>query len=349
MATLVDIAKRAGVSRRTVSRILDGELKAVRSDAIKRVKRVRRIADELEYKPNGAARSTRTGKFNAVAVVSRRDVMLMQADLLRGIHDALADYGLNMHMALIAPEQLAAKCPRLLRELCVDGMIVHYAKKIGGEIMDLIRGGNTPTVWVNLKRETDCVYPDDIDGAMKTVAALTELGHRRIGYAYRPYSLNTGHLDTHYSVADRCFGYRQAMEERGLPPCVIEVPGHEPAWASQLAVWTAILRENQQLTAWVTRTDSEATALLSAALQLGWRVPQDVSVVGFSTHDGHESNLRPSAAVVPMERVGRRAVEMLRRKLSGRDGDLASQLVPYDPPTHETIGPVKASKIKKGG
>jgi LacI family transcriptional regulator len=211
---------------------------------------------------------------------------------------------------------------RLIRELCVDGVIVNYTHEFPPRLSELLEKHRIPSVWVNVKQDGSCVHPDDFGSGPLAVQWLGELGHRKIGYATFEWDEHS-----HYSVPDRCAGYERAMTDAGLAPNVLK--------------YGRSLRNddrNEQLVAWLkgtaptavhTQSSAEAHAVYVAAEKLGLHVPGDLSILTILPEGGGVAGVDFDALQLPSTQVGRRAVEMLTEKIANSRAQLGREAIPF--------------------
>jgi DNA-binding LacI/PurR family transcriptional regulator len=205
-----DVAREAGVSRATVSLVLNGRTDIQIPEATRQ--RVREAARALGYRPHRSGRAVRSGKTGSVALVlsSVSVRSLFTPLLLDGLIEGAARH--DQHL-LVARLDDASFEPKLLREFAADGLVLNYNSEAPPALAERIAQAKIPAVWINDKRAFDSVYPDDFEGARAATQARIAEGHTKIGYAgWTP--------GPHYSMADRLDGYRTALEESGLPECV---------------------------------------------------------------------------------------------------------------------------------
>lgn len=335
--SLKDIADRCGVSRQAVSNALTG------SGRLKPETRrtIQQVAHELGYRPNTIARTMRTGRFGSLAMLTRAEMGPIQLNLNKGAFAEASSRDLHLAYTEVAFERLVdpGYAPKVLRELCVDGLLVHYAWDIPHASIERIRNSETPTVWINTQDDLDCVYPDDQQGAEIATAQLIEAGHRRIAYMSRN---PAGPQISHYSTEARRAGYARTMQDAGLEPVFIDMayPTPKPDYPTRVSAWLKAVRGQAKTTAMLCANDKIAMSVLIAAATLGRSVPHDLSLITF-TNSGNESLPQPISAMrVPMAEVGRSAVKMLCRKIKNTNKPVNSIAVPYAKPSYDTIHPL---------
>lgn len=341
MATLADIAKIANVSVKTVANVLNGDRDLVRSGALKRATRIRQIAEDLGYRPNAAARATRAGKFGAVgilqAIESSRGVM--PANTLHAIQVRVAERDMHLSMGVVPDFDLSdpAGLPKVLREWCVDGLLVSYTADLPPLMLEHIERHRIPAIWMNIRLEHDCVHLDDLGGALGATEALIGAGHRRIAF------VGEGPDGGHYSIADRFEGYAIAMRRVGLQPYpVFRSPGASrcPNDAMRsIRELTALLRSNDRPTGIMTTVDM--ADVLFAAHLAGLSVPDDLSVVGLAEKVSPVFGVLPTHMRLHTYGLGWRAFGQLLQKLEQPDKPLETVAVLGTFERGGTLGPAR--------
>jgi LacI family transcriptional regulator len=320
--TQQQLAKELGLSVFSISHALRGTDQV--SAATRR--RVMKTAAKMGYRLNTSARSTATGRFGAVAFV--RSVVAARSwypePLIDGIEDALEADGMRLTMARIADEQLTdpGKLPAVLREHCVDGLLINYISRTPDALGELLDRLALPHAWINVDRDHDCVRFDDAAAARMAVRKLIEAGHRRIGYLH--YRSNPN--GAHYSAHLRLHAYTAAMVDAGLKPQVLTDAHHLPV-GEMPAITERHLQSPDRPTALITYGSPEASVVLLAAARLGIRVPRDLSLVSIGSTASLMWSEPVSHADLSEAEVGRAAVEMLTRKIAQPTEQLPVHLV----------------------
>jgi len=313
------IAELAGVTRLTVRRALQGQPGVGPQTA----QRIRNLAREHGYLPNAAANATRTGRFHAVGlVIGSVTPRYLPAELVHGVEKPLVAAGYQLLFASLSDRAMTRDrlTPRMLQQLMVDGLLLHYTHDFPSRLPDLVQHNRVPTIWINTKLEHDCVYLDDRAAAYRATRTLLEHGHRRIGY------VNCDRRG-HYSETDRLGGYQQAMREAGLEPVtrVLAYPPHDqPGADDRYARARAWLDGPDRPTAVLAYSGSNhAGPIAAAALSLGLAIPRDLSLVSFDRVEFSPVGIPLSCVSTSMEPAGRVAVQLLQRKMDHPD-----QLIP---------------------
>jgi LacI family transcriptional regulator len=327
--TLLDVARRAGVSRTTASFVLTGRRDMrISADA---EQRVMQAARELNYRPNLMARSLRTSFSHTIGLVS--DTIATGAyagELIRG---SLATALIHNNLLIVGEtEGDAGMEKRLIEDMLdrgVDGFL--YASMFTREVRAPSSFRGHRVVMVNCAvrlRRVPSVVPDEVSAGRTAVEALLAAGHRDHIYI-------VGETTADIYAARK----RRAGIEAALAAADARIAGQiGTLWwpqSSYLAV-RDFLRTDPNVTAFVCLNDRVAFGVYQALQEAGRRIPEDVSVVAFD-----DSNLarwmRPelSSVALPYFELGRRAVELL---LDG-SGTGGVELVPMPLSERGSIGP----------
>lgn len=319
IVTLRDIAEKADASVQAVARALSGETKGFRKDAAARAAHIREVARSLGYRRNIGAAAMRSRQFGSIAMVLSADNAarsnLPQA-MLAAITDALDDRDMHLSLARLTDEALRddSRLPRLLRDFGADGLLVNYNKWVPPELEQIIAEHSLPAIWLNDRRPSDAVYPDDRDAGKHAAKHLLSLCHRRIVYYGHPPSSE----QPHYSEADRLAGYTEAMREAGL----------SPEFLHSHAALLERLQSPEPPTAVICYNARIAVTLLLAAASARFTCPADVSLVTFGSGElAYAQTI--TMLEVPNAEVGRLGVEMLLQKITQGAGPLPGRAVPF--------------------
>ncbi len=308
--TIEEVAATAGVSRSTVSRVVNGS-SAVSPAALAAVQRA--IA-ELNYVPNRAARSLASRATMAIALVVPEDTTRFFGDpffaaIVSGINARLgrSDYVLNL---LIASDDPGDKTTAYVRSGAVDGAIV-VSHHTSDTFIDRIAAA-VPVVYGGKPlraRENDYyVDVDNLAGGRVATEYLIGTGHRRIGTITGPLTMHAG--------VDRLAGYRAALAAAGLPEGPVE-DGDFTADAAAAAM-QRILDSGAEFDALFIASDLMARGALSVLARAGVRVPEDVAIIGFDDSPVATS-VRPPLTTMrqPSHAQGQEMADMLLSLLAG--------------------------------
>jgi LacI family transcriptional regulator len=276
MATLSDVAARAGVSISAVSRVLSNAPSA-RVSALTR-QRIQDAAAELDYRPNFAARALRFARTNVVALVVPDLTNAIFTELMRGVETRAQELDYMVLLARAESMQPGGETiARLIGEGRVDGVLVQVGDSMAEEDLRAILDGRVPAVLVNSRRDghVGSVVLEDAESTRVAVEHLVALGHRRI-------ALING-LPSTDTAQRRGAGFRAAMKAAGLPVPAHNVTtlGYEPRQGREAIRKLAAL--GKPPTAVVVANVNAAIGALLEARVLGLRVPEELSIV--AVHD----------------------------------------------------------------
>lgn len=330
---LKDIAAATGVHEMTVSRALRN-VGRMRPETRQRVLEAAR---KIGYRPNAAAAAMRTGRTGCIAMVSSPipQASHLAPSGLASIIEAVAGHNAYLaHAALPGNVDVAdaATLPRLLARHMAEGLLVNYTHDEPPNFEEFLARNGLPAVWMNHKRRTNAVYPDDFGAARKVTEQLLALGHRRVAFV-RLVRENDIHVHAeHYSVADRVAGYEAAMRQAGLRPDVLVFTRHWDQWEepveTRLQPLAKVFRDPaRRPTATVVYRDGPI--LVGLLEKLGLQVPHDVSVVTFTAYAIRSVEQIASWVPIPFERMGATAVEMLFQLIESGRQEIPSVCLPY--------------------
>lgn len=311
---LADVARLAGVSSQTVSRVVNG---APHISAQTRG-RVEQAIQRLGYRPNAAARALARGRTGLVGVITTGASYFGPTSIQRTIEDAARAENLfvtTVNLPTLTRELLDESIEHFLR-LLVEGIVIIAGQDEAVEVARQ-RRASVPLVLVegDLSRAAWSVGVDQVAGARLATEHLLDLGHREILHLAGP-------LDWSEARARRD-GWRAAMVAAGLRP-LEPLPG-DWSLARGYAAVDAVLASGA--TAVFAANDQLALGLLCALNEAGRSVPADLSLVGFDDQP-EAAYATPPLTTIRQDfgSVGRRAVETLRRAIAGAPG-LAQSLI----------------------
>lgn len=312
MATIDDVARLAGVSTKTVSRVLNGE-PHVRPGLRNRVAEAVSL---LEYKPNPAARRLAGGRSSIIAYLYNNPTPSYIALIQEGA--ALRCRELGYHLVvepiqLVGAERLAT-IERLVSALRPDGVFVIPPLCDDPELLEALAILKVPIVRIagaGSLEGWNIELPDATGGRM-AAEHLIGLGHRHIAMIGAPAS--------HTSAVQRSFGFRAAMADVGLPVYDEHCETGEFDFWSGYKAATKILATKVRPTAIFAANDEMALGALRAIREGGLDVPGDISLVGFDDVPASASSW-PSLTTVrqPLRAIGQRSVDLI----CGHENDYA--------------------------
>ena len=266
------VAKRANVSVTTVSHVIN-ETRPV-SDELRQ--RVLTAMDELGYQPNLLARSLRQGKTHTIGMIIPDNANPFFAEMARGVEDTSFEQGYSVILCNsdgnLDKELLYAN---VLAEKRVDGILFVVAGLSTKRILDL-QARRMPLAVVDRDlpdAAVDSVLTDNAQGGWLATHHLVELGHHRIGCITGPSDITPS--------AERITGYRQALDENGIPVDKALIVRGDFQYDSGYQAASQLLQMDDPPTAIFACNDLMAIGVMSAALKLGLHIPADLSVIGF--------------------------------------------------------------------
>jgi len=299
--TIYDVAERAGVSKSLVSRVLNGEGRVSPEAAA----RVREAIAALGYRPRRAAADLAASRTRVVGVLIDDYANPWFVDLLAGLAGRLTPQGYRLSVvdAVTSPGNPVDG----LLSLGADGVVL--ARDVPDAVMGHIPG---PVVVAGTRLRVpegvDTVANDDALGAQLAVDHLLGLGHREIGHL----AVGGG------AGARRREGFVEAMAGRGHAVQVGPGPGTEPGG---YAAAKRMLAEHPEVTALFAANDVAAIGALGAAKDLGLRVPEDLSVVGYDNTELAGTRLIDLTTVDDDSAgVGREAASLLLERMAAPTG-----------------------------
>jgi LacI family transcriptional regulator len=335
VATIYDVAKSAGVSPKTVSRVLNGDAPVNEKTHAS----VKAAMLRLGYVPSRSARSLRSQKSGLIGLVSgalsiphNEPGGLPDILIVDGVQRIFAERGMTLMVA-----DTGGKADRVgdliqtFLEHRVEGVLVvaEYHQKVSLTAAF----GDTPIVLVNCFDDlgTTAVVPDDEAGEYLLTAGLIERGHRRIGFLTLPEKVVARGL--------RLAGYRRALREAGIsydPSLVITatLPGRIRAFDRLPSALDELLGLDDPPTAICCANDIGAMRLYPLLAERGLRVPDDISIAGYDDYRILTELMHPTltSVALPYDAMGARAAEMLLGIIAGdRQGAGAGKTVVAGP------------------
>ncbi len=341
-ATLQDIAVHCGVARVTVWRALHGDRKRMSAETYARILAT---AQALQYDVSlhQAARALvnrRTGKRVENQVIA---LMFPRAfhreyfhQIFQGILDSLValDYGVLCYHAGYAQTPL----PIALRRGDVDGLIMYETIDALPVVCRKLRAdshfGDRPLLTLMMEAPgCSAVVTDDCAGGCAAAGHLLDLGHRHLLW----------HLLDHPAHHRRAAGFRQAYRARGLDPAAYL---HPVVWTSDMThnhtLQAELLRAHPEITGILAPLDDEAIYAYHQVQEMGKRVPDDISIVGYDDTDPlpdrRGRNLLTTVRL-PLAEVGRQAAQLILRRIAGEAPDDVTITLPVELVVRKTTAP----------
>ncbi|SCX39839.1 transcriptional regulator, LacI family [Klenkia marina] len=322
--TLDEVAVLAGVSRATVSRVVN-ESPRVSPEA--RVA-VQAAIEQLRYVPNRAARSLVTRRTDTIALVLSEPNSQVFSDpffasIVHGVSAALAETDLTLVLLTARDAREQRKIARYARQGHVDGVVL-MSLHSEDLLPDMLSEAAVPLVLCGRPydgREVAYVDADNRGGARVATEHLLGLGRRRVAALTGPMDMIAG--------VDRYAGWVQALADAGREPDPALVAHGDFTEAGGEAAMARLLDQAPDLDAVFVASDPMAVGALRALRAAGRRVPEDVAVVGFDDAAVATTCDPPLTTVAqPLDRMTTELVDLLRARIDGEAGPTESRTCP---------------------
>jgi LacI family transcriptional regulator len=346
MATIKDVAKKAGVSPATVSRIINGDKTYKTTDETR--DRVWKIVRELNYVPNQAAKSLsfqkgrsspyqdyKIGCLLCVTTEKYSDPYYMA--ILSGLEAKLSQEGLSLSLLRTTSELEDRTVFLNLLSQKLSGMII--MESLSEDMYKQIKDNVQHLVGIDtIHRDIDNICYDRFEAAEKAVSYLIEKGHRRIGYLG---SCSSGDI----RKEKRYRGYLSALNEAGIEEDLSIVK--DTKWSRKQCYKSTleILDSGDPPTAIFAASDLMGLVAINAIYEKGLSVPDDIAVIGVSNIEMAKYSNPPLSTIdVPKKEMGVAAAEQLLYRLKGSDSPPRTIILPTNLIVRESTEK-KSSKI----
>lgn len=320
-ATIDDVAALAGVSIKTVSRVVNHEpnVRPVTRD------KVLEAITRLDYRPNASARSLAGNRSFVIGLLYGNPSANYVIDVQVGVLSTCRPlgYDLLIHPCDYKDEQLSKEIMDLIHQKRIDGLILTPPLTDHLGVLTALKKINIPFVRIapTLNKEiSPYVETNDEEAAYDMTCQLIAMGHVNIGFIL-------GHPD-HRAVAHRYEGYKAALIENDIPLNPKWIAQGENSFESGELAARQLLDLAERPTAIFAANDDMAAAVMMVAHQNGIKIPTDLSVAGFDdTPVAHQ--IWPALTTVrqPIQQMARKATELLLKQLRGRDVQLPASLL----------------------
>lgn len=345
--TIKDVARAADVSVGTVSRVLNHHANV--TDDLRQ--RVLQVATELGYAPavilSGEVRAPRT--IRSIGFVYSAHVDGMPAtinpywsQILQGVERAVADTGIQVtYQRLRAVGESPLELRASLQVARLDGILL--LGMLAPAVIEQYSAARIPLVLVDNYLPglpVDTVLVDNFEGGRQATEHLISAGHRSIAFLGIPPSSGPRPLQEDHTVAQRFAGYCAALIDAGLPAGYELYQGASKSVEGGYAACKALLARGVGFTALFCATDLMAAGALRALREAGYRVPDDVSLVGFDDIDLAE-HLTPALTTVRVDKMalGAIAVQSLLAQAAAPESTPVARLLDITLVKRESVGP----------
>lgn len=312
MVTIKVVAEKAGVSPATVSRVINNS--GYVSEETR--KRVEKAIEMLGYVPNNAARALVKRKTNTIGVVVNNLHDPFFHDLIKGFEDGATESSYNVIFCSALGEDVAAKerYVKYLTNGVADGIVLYGSYFSDEYIINYLVDINFPFILIENEipgRNVNNLLIDNIGGAENAVQYLISLGHKRIAHI-------VGNPNRKVNI-DRMNGYINAMHKNAINIDSSYIKYISKDYTSGYDKMKELLLSDNRPTAVFCSDDAIASYAVRAALDLGFRVPDDVSVMGFDNQtilpDGYKG---PDITTMeqPLYQIGKDSIYFMTKVLA---------------------------------
>jgi LacI family transcriptional regulator len=334
-ATIIDVAKHADVSIKTVSRVINN-VKTVKP-AIR--ERVMRAIEKLDYHPNPSARGLGGNRSYLLGLLYDTSCGYYATSVLAGAieRSRAAKYQIVMQSCDYNASSLADELARNIRQSRVDGVMITPPLSDLTAVTEVLESHEIPFVRIAPGKHTDdhlSVRTNDRESCASMTEQLASLGHQRISFII-------GNPD-HAAVMDRYRGYQDGLRECGLKldKSLVMQGYNSHASGVQCARKLLNVPPSKRPTAIFASNDEMAAGALSVAHSMGLGVPEDVSIVGFDDSP-LASQVWPALTTIrqPISDMAAEAAEILLRSLRGESTEGLNQMLPSTLTFRQSTGP----------
>ena len=319
--TIKDVADLAGVSFKTVSRVINHE-GTVKPDTLTKVSKA--IAS-LNYQPNTAARSLAGSKAFALGFIYDNPNAYYVIDMQRGILDECGrkGYELLIHPCESSQANIMTEIQQMVKRTQLSGLIISpplsenlalmkEVSELGIDFVRLVSGDN------KTKELSSCVFINDSDAAHSIVEHLITLGHKKIAFI-------SGEKD-HKSTLERQRGYLRAMQENGLDVDSDWLVEGRYSFDSGVEGAQYLMKTKNRPTAIFACNDEIAAGALLAVRLEGFEIPNEISIAGFEDSPFSRQTVpQLTTAAQPTKQIASLAAELLIDNITKRKGSMGSE------------------------
>ncbi|CAG9295280.1 substrate-binding domain-containing protein [Celerinatantimonas diazotrophica] len=323
MATMKDIARLAGVSTSTVSHVIN-QTRFVSEEI---ATRVNTAAQELHYTPSALARSLKMNRTKTLGMLVTTSMNPFFGEVVKGVERSCYNQGYNLILCNTEGdnERMRTSIDTLLQKR-VDGLMLMCAAVAGETLTEFERYPDIPVVVMDwgptVATSTDKILDNSFSGGFMAAQYLIDCGHRQIGCVTGPLS--------QYQALNRYQGFQKALKEAGI--------AENPAWTIEsdfeceggYAAFNQLAATGTLPTALFAGNDMMAMGMISAANELGIKIPEQLSLIGYDDIRIAQFMTPPLTTIhQPKYRLGKAAVEALLLKLQNPQSE--PQIIQLEP------------------
>ena len=312
VATIIDVARRAGVATSTVSHVLNG----TRFVSPETTRAVREAVAAVGYTPNTLARALARSTTNTVGLAVSSSTNRYFGDVINAVEAECSLLGMvvllaNTHDDPTEETRIVAE----LHQRRVDGIILAPCCSAESQALVYLQDKNIPCVLIDRLPDErfDGVGVENTDALSQMVGHLAAHGHRRIGFLGGQAAFTT--------AIERAAGFRAGLTENGLPiDPALESIGHTHVESARAAAGL-MLASREPVTAMIGGNNLTTIGITLAIRDSGLRVPDDIALMGFDDFEWADAfEPRLTAMVQPCQEIGRAAASLLKRRVKDPAG-----------------------------
>ncbi len=333
--SLKDIANHLGVSTTLVSMVLNnrGDERGI---SAKTQKKVKELAEKLNYKPNQVARSLRLGNSKTIGLIISDISNVFYSVIAKSIEDKASKNGYNIiFMSSEENHENEAEMIRILLDRGVDGLIISTSVKDRSEIRQL-RDNDIPFVLIDRYIpgvKTNYVLANNYQGAMDMTEHLLSLGHTKIALL----NVTPSHLTT---MKHRISGYKDALRKQGHSvnsKLIREIPHGDILRSMEVALKDLIL--NEKVNSIFFLNNKLTIAGLELLKKINFRIPQDISIASFDDIELFKFSCPTITSVIqPKEEIGALAFDVLLNQIKNPGAEKQQLVLPVKLVIRESCG-----------
>ncbi|WP_270453507.1 LacI family DNA-binding transcriptional regulator [Halonatronomonas betaini] len=329
--TIKDVANLAGVSPATVSRVINNSSLVKEETAEK----VNEAIDKLNYQINESARVLRTNCSSLIGVIGAGMDNPFLMKLLKGVEASAKAHGFNLIFGDSEGElEQELKYLNILNQRRVDGLIIITAS-IYNNLLDEIKSKGIPAVfasgYVN-DNEIPCISVNNTRAAEDVIDYLYDLGHRKFGIIRGTYS-------DLVTSGERIKGVKSSFQKHQIDFNSVPIYEGDFSFESGSVAAKKILSDNPETTAIFCFDDKMAIGAIRGAEELGYNIPEDLSIVGFDDIE-LSSYVKPALTTIHQSGydMGYQAMEFLNKIIDGEDPGKLKEFLPHELKIRESSG-----------
>jgi DNA-binding LacI/PurR family transcriptional regulator len=340
--TLKDVAKQAGVSMKTVSRVVNEE----KNVADETRQRVLRVIEEIGYVPHIQAQRLASGRARSIMLhypLSNPNLLsnLIEMNFITGV--ALGAAEEEYYFGLMTGPLTSGGLKRLCRSAQADGLILMQIAMQDWRV-ELLRENDYPFVMIGRCENNDGLNFVDLDfenAVVEAVAHLIDLGHQQIGFLTFPQEWRVKGVG---SAVRAMQGFKSAVTRFNCTPLYRESDlGVKRAYSAA----KSLLEENSHITAFVTVHNTLAVGAITALQEMNRKVPDDCSIMGVAVGDESELIIPPLTGIEwSAHEIGHQAAKMLIRQLKGTNPGPEQILVPPKLKLGQSTAPAPLDRLE---